>query len=249
MIDAIPQHANLYDVLIVFQVKSHRMLKSTLVLADEGYAVEGEVFLRSMQELLITTKYLLLDPDRHAEMYRTFRWIEKWKQVTDQLQGAQLSLETGLLSNENETHLNIEQYRKWIRLCQSQYDEAVQKRKVWAKELKDRGIKNPRTDSWSFKTNYDMAKDTGLLHVFLNLYGQMSDLVHPSTLSVFKYIGDSMKIQVEPGIMHVKRTKVGACALHTYITQLIAGFYDMQTIYKMCDQISKKLSEMNEPAL
>lgn len=244
MIDAIPPHAKMYDVLIVFQVKSHRMLKSTLILSDEGYAVEGEMFLRSMQELLITTKYLLLDPDRHTEMYREFWWIEKWKRAKDRVQGSPISLETGLLTNENDAVEKMELFGQWMEDNEKRYQEAVAKRKVWASEIQKSGYK-PRYDSWSVKSNYDMAKDAEISHVFLNLYSEMSDLIHPSTLSVYKYIGDAGKVRVEPGIMHVQRTIVGACAIHTYITQLIAGFYDLQTIWDVCDQISLKLPDLN----
>ncbi|MFB5192019.1 DUF5677 domain-containing protein [Alicyclobacillus fastidiosus] len=242
MIDSISRDSELYDELIVFQVKSHRMLKSTLILADAGYAVECEAFIRSMQELLVTAKYMLLDPRKHSEMYRTFRWIEKWKQVEDLFRGAEMSLQTDSLTLTDMAKQKAESYQMWMQKNKKMYDEAVSKRTMWAKELKENGYRNPK-NTWSLKSPYDMAIDSGIGHIYLSLYSTMSHLVHPSTLSIFKYI-DNGKIKVEPSDKHVDQSIIGACGFHLYITQLIAGFYEFESICEECENISLKLSQM-----
>jgi hypothetical protein len=100
----IPFDVPLRGILITLQLKCHRLFAASITLLKAGYGVEAQSHIRSILETLITTRYLLLDKEKHEEMFRNFEIIERYKMAEDYANAIKAYIEMGSIKDEE---LNI----------------------------------------------------------------------------------------------------------------------------------------------
>lgn len=245
----IPFDVPLREILITLQLKCHRLFAASILLLKSGYCIEAQSHIRSILETLFTTKYLLLDIDKHKEMFLNFEVIERFKMAEDYANAVKVYHEKRLSTQELTKEEELEAKKEYedaletVLRIKPEFEKASAIRKQWATELKAKKEKYVM-DSWSLKNNYDMACATGLEFYFLLAFKEFSNLVHPSTLSGNKYRTKTTGLIIDPSPLGIRRDLMGVCVTHMMMTQAIAQLYEFEGVNEELEELFSEINEL-----
>ena len=140
---------------------------SIIKLCEIGHGQDAGILARSLFELVVTVKYVLLDSE-----YRIQRWLDyDWVVRSRMLQYAKKDkrLREAIANRELK-----------------QYDDDPKTIEAKAKETQDKYKYEP-AKAWSEKSIYGMAKEVGLKHEYETIYGIYSNMHHSAARAVNEY--------------------------------------------------------------
>jgi hypothetical protein len=247
---AIPAGDLLRDIFVLQHMRCHRFFAAGIELCRVGYAIETEPFMRIMLEALITMRYILLDPEHRANMFRNYAAIEEYKQAEDDVKAKEGILEH--VKKESVDKAEIQQARdeytqslRRLRELKDQYSEQFDLRKKWRKEISDTGIK-PVEDSWSFLSNYAMAVEANMGITFLLMYKSLSEAVHPTLRSADKYRTKQGRLMFSPSHLGTRRDLMRLTTIHMEMVRTTATYYNMTDVLAELDNIGKLMFEIKD---
>jgi len=253
LLGCLPEQDPYRDIILPLALMAHRSFCSAVSLLRSGYVPESQSHIRTLLEITIHIRYFLVDPEKHAAMWRNHREIERWGQATDRidaLEDYKRSLEAREGSGDEIEQVAQERrdaLTKRNRLLRKVYKDAKRLRATWMDDLKSSGQTQVDPNSWSLLSLYQMSchSEVDMTFQFLFTYRYFSQQVHPSPLSAHKFVGEHSLVAAanEKGL---ETELVGTCTVLMKIMTTLVDQYSMDATGDKLVRMSKTLISLRE---
>lgn len=177
------------DHIVLFHLcRSIRLTKGILNLSLAGYALEGQILLRSQFNLVVNLKWLTLtDTPNRVQRFIDFESINKKKGTDNLINYSSLLEEKKQLIKSHPNIINIEQIKKKYQKNDLHY--------------------------WSGKNICEMAKEVGLLEEYKVMYFRLSEIEHTGPNSINKFLKRnqvSVQLMIKPRDEDIPKTIISS---------------------------------------
>lgn len=212
------------DHIVLFHLcRSTRLTKGILNLSLAGYALEGQILLRSQYNLVVNLKWLTLtDIPNRVQRFIDFESINKKKGADNLINYSSLSEEKKKLIKRHPNIINIEQIKK----------------KYQKNDL----------HNWTGKSICEMAKEVGLLEEYKVMYFCLSEIEHTGPNSINKFLKrnqESFPSTIKPRDEDIPKTIISSADYLFMVLKIFIKNFDIEqkrfiTIENKCNSIHEK---------